>query len=255
MTALTSYERVLSYEEVAYRETNFKRRARIVAAVSAEMYLRESLGMSGVRVLFAEDHPGEIQTRVLASPGVNDPQASGWTNCRLDEAPGIRPGLRVFKGRLEEEWPEGPPQGESRAEDMRVGREFGRRAEVVVTDDMFSSLYGHLRDDLGAPVETLSSEVVPSTERWSGRDSLAIRHPDTPPVRLSEPVGAYRFHAEFVSDLLPAGGVIVCDHSHAGLAVGVRASYPFTWRRRIKLAVDYSWAVTAPEAFRLFTAA
>ena len=255
MTALTRYDKVPSYEEVAYREPNRKKRARIVAVGAAETYLHHSLGMSGIRVLITRDHPGQVQTRVLAYPGINDSQASGWTSCRLDEAPGIRPGLRVFTGRLEEEWPEETPQGESRGEDKRVGDEFGQRVERIILDEMFSSLYGHLRDDLGAPVEPLSSEVVPSTERWSGRDSLAFRHPDAPQVRLSEPVGAYRFHADFVSDLLPAGGVIVCDHSHVGLAVGVRASYPFTWRRRIKLALDYSWAVMAPEAFRLFTAA
>ncbi len=255
MTALTGYEGIPSYEQVAYRETNRKRRARVVAAVSAEIHLRDSLGMSGLRVLIAGDRPGQVQVPVFVAPAVRDRRESDWTSCRLEEAPGIRPGLRVFTGRLEEEWPEEIPQGESRAEDMRVGQEFGRRAETIVVDEMCASLYGHLRDDWGVTAEPLPSEVVPRIEKWAGSDSFTLRHPDAPRVRLSEPVGDSRFHADFTSGLLPTGGVIVCDHSYGGLAVSVRASYPRTWRRRIKLAVDYSWAVTAPEAFRLFKAA
>ena len=253
MTALTGYEEIPSYEQVAYRETNRKRRARVVAAVSAEIHLRDSLGMSGLRVLIAGDRPGQVQVSVLTAHALKDRRESSWTECRLDEAPGIRSGLRVFTGRVEEEWPEEIPQGESRAEDVRVGREFGRRAETVVVDEMCASLYGHLRDDLGVTAAPLPSAVVPRIEKWSGSDSLIFRHPDTPQVRLSEPVGDSRVHADFTSGLLPTGGVIVCDHSYGGLATGVRASYPRTWRRRIRLAVDYSWAVTAPEAFRLFT--
>lgn len=255
MTSLTGYERIPSYEQVAYRETNRKRRARVVAAVSAEIHLRDSLGMSGLTVLIAGDPPDQVKVSVLVAHAPKDRRELIWKNCRLAEAPGIRPGLRLFTGRIEEEWPEGTTQGESRAEDIRVGREFGRRAERVVMDEMCASLYGHLQDDLGVTEEPLSSEVVPRIERWSGSDSLTLRHPDTPQVRLSEPAGASRFHADLVSDVLPAGGVIVCDHSYGGLATAVRASYPRTWRRRIRLAVDYSWAVTAPETFRLFTAA
>ena len=261
MTSLTGPDRVPSYEQVAYREPNHRRRARNTAVVSAAQYLDDWFGGAGLRAQVWYDDEGAFETTVRTPPvarrrtGPSGPPTSSWTRCRLEQVPEFWPGTKVFRGRWEEEWPEGAPQGESRAEDIQVGRDFGRRVEQVVLDEMFGSLYGHLRDDLGRSVSALPQGAVRRLELWQAYYSAVVRHPDTPEVRLSEPDGEFRSHTDHVSALLPPGGVIVCEDSRGGLGTGMLVSHPRTWRRRIRLAVDYSWAVTAPEAFRLFTVA
>ena len=261
MTTLTDSARIPSYDEVIYREPNHRRRARNTAVVSATQYLDDWFGGFGMRAQVWYNDYGEFETSVRTPPamrrrtGPPGAPTPNWTGCRLEQVPEFWPGTKVFKGRWEEEWPEGTPQGECRAEDIGVGREFGRRTEQVVLDEMFGSLYGHLRDDLGRSVSALPQGEVRRAELWRAFYSMVVRHPDTPEVRLSEPNGEFRSHTDRVSALLPPGGVIVCEDSRGGLGAGMLVSHPFTWRRRIKLAVDYSWAVTAPEAFRLFTAA
>ncbi len=271
---LTASERERSYDQIGVRDNNRRRRAGIAAMVSAAYHLRFLEALPGIRVKAAEGEPDAVEITVRTPPGLPhapsggqtegrglgglDQAPPGWTRCLLNEVPSYWPGARVFRGRVEEEWPEGLPPGESRPADMQWGRKVGRRAERRMADDVFSSLYGHLRDDLGRAAAALPSAVIPRAERWTATSSLIIRHPDAPEVRLSDLSGEVPLHShsDMVSDLLPRGGIIACEDAVGGLAAGVRVAYSrFPRRRRIRLAVDYSWAVTAPEAFRLFTAA
>lgn len=273
MTAVsTASERERSYDQIGVRDNNRRRRAGIAAMVSAAYHLRFLEALPGIRVKAAEGEPGAVEITVRTPPGLPpalsgdqtegmgmgglDRAPPGWTRCLLNEVPSYWPGAKVFRGRVEEEWPEGLPPGESRPADMQWGRKVGRRAERRIADDVFSSLYGHLRDDLGRAAKPLPSAVVPRAERWTATSSLIIRHPEAPAVRLSDLSGEFPLHShsDVVSDLLPRGGIIACEDAVGGLAAGVRVDYArFPRRRRIRLAVDYSWAVTAPEAFRLFT--
>ena len=275
MTAvLTTSERERSYDQIGVRDNNRRRRAGIAAMVSAAYHLRFLEALPRIRVKVAEGEPGAAEITVRTPPellhvtsgdqtgeaGTGLDQATpGWTRCLLNEVPAFWPGARVFLGRVEEEWPEELPPGESRHADMQWGRKVGQRAEQRIANDMFSSLYGHLRDNLGRAVAALPTDVIARAERWTASSSLIIRHPDAPEVRLSDLSGKapLQSHSDLVSDLLPQGGMIVCEDAIGGLAVGVRVAYSRFLRRkrRIRLAVDYSWAVTAPEAFRLFTAA
>lgn len=269
---LTASERERSYDQIGVRDNNRRRWAGIAAMVSAAYHLRFLEALPEIRVKAAEGEPGAVKITVRTPPGLPpapsgdqtegmgtgglDRAPPGWTRCLLNEVPSYWPGAKVFRGRVEEEWPEGLPPGESRPADMQWGRKVGRRAERRIADDVFSSLYGHLRDDLGRAAKPLPSAVVPRAERWTATSSLIIRHPDAPAVRLSDLSGEFPLHShsDLVSDLLPRGGIIACEDAVGGLAAGVRVDYArFPRRRRIRLAVDYSWAVTAPEAFRLFT--
>ena len=163
----------------------------------------------------------------------------------------------MFAGRVEERWRDNPKHGVCRTEDIRWGRAYAKRVERQIADNIMSSLYGHLQDDLGWEVSPLPSYVIPRVGLCRGAASLIIRHPSTPHLGLSAAPddGRPRPHSDLVSDLIPPGEMIVCEEAQAGLGVGARVTYSKFYRLRLRVIIDYCWAVTAPEAFRLFSVA
>lgn len=273
MTAVSPIStRIPTYDEMGVRDTIRKHRAAITAIVEVEHHLSSIKVLPQFRVKVTDGDPGAVETAVRLPPGFRDPEIEmkakqageyewrfpGWTRRRLNEVPALWPAVKVFTGRVEERWPDDPKPGVCRIEDMRWGGEFAKRVEQQIADNILSSLYGHLRDDLGREVSPLPSDAISRVGLRRGAASLIIRHPSTPHVGLSAAPddGRPRPHSDLVSDLIPPGAMIVCEEAQAGLGVGARVTYPwFYYRWRLKVIIHYRWAVTAPEAFRLFAAA
>lgn len=272
MTAVSpASDRIPSYEEIAIRDPRRRHRASITAVVEVEYHLRSVRVIPRFRVKVTDESPGAVETAVRLPPGFQDPEIEmkakqplefewrypGWTKRCLNDVPALWPGVKVFSGRVEENWPDDPPPGVCRSEDMKWGGELAEQVERQIADNILSSLYGHLRDDLGREVSPLPSDAIPRAGLRRGAASLIIRHPSAPHISLSAAPddGRPRSHSDLVSELIPPGAMIVCEEAQAGLGVGARVAYSYFFRRRIRFTVDYRWAVTAPEAFRLFAAA
>lgn len=267
----TTSTRIPTYDEIGVRDPILKHRAAITAVVEVEYHLSSVNVLPQFRVKVTDGDPGAVETAVRLPPGFQDPEIGmqakqtgefeglhpKWTHRPLNDVPALWPGAEVFTGRLEERWPDDPKPGVCRAEDMRWGGELAKRVERQIADNILSSLYGHLRDDLGREVSPLPSNAIPRVEMRRGAASLIIRHPSTPQIGLSEADdGRPRPHSDLVSELIPPGAMIVCEEAQAGLGVGARVTYSrFYYRWRLKVIVHYRWAVTAPEAFRLFAVA
>ena len=268
----TTSTRIPTYDEIGVRDTILKHRAAITAVVEVRRHLHFAKVLPQFSVKVTDGDPGAVETAVRLPPGFRDPEVEmkqkqegeyewrfpGWTRMRLNEVPALWPGAGVFAGRVEERWTDDPKPGVCRTEDIRWGRAYAKRVERQIADNILSSLYGHLRDDLGREVSPLPSDVIPRVGLRRGAASLIIRHPSTPHLGLSAAPddGRPRPHSDLVSDLIPPGAMIVCEEAQVGLGVGARVTYSkFYYRLRLKVIIHYRWAVTAPETFRLFAVA
>ena len=268
----TTSVRIPTYDEIGVRDTILKHRAAITAVVEVAYHLRSVRVLPEFRVKVTNGEPGAVETAIRLPSGFRDPEIEmkakqtgefewlhpGWTHRQLNDVPSLWPGAQVFAGRVEERWTDNPKPGVCRTEDMKWGAELATRVERQIADNILSSLYGHLRDDLGREVSPLPSDVIPRVGLRRGAASLIIRHPSTPHLGLSAAPddGRPRPHSDLVSDLIPRGAMIVCEEAQAGLGVGARVTYSkFYYRLRLKVITHYRWAVTAPETFRLFSVA
>ena len=268
----TSSTRIPTYDEIGVRDPILKHRAAITAVVEVGYHLRSVRVLPEFRVKVTNGDPGAVETAIRLPSGFRDPEIEmkakqtgefewlhpGWTHRQLNDVPALWPGAQVFAGRMEERWTDNPKPGVCRTEDMKWGADLARRVERQIADNILSSLYGHLRDDLGREVFPLPSDMIPRVGLRRGAASLIIRHPSTPHLGLSAAPddGPAAPHSDLVSDLIPPGAMIVCEEAQAGLGVGARVTYSkFYYRLRLKVITHFRWAVTAPETFRLFSVA